>query len=339
MSAFFDAETACIYENKIYMFGSTINILYCVDIEEGKVEILGNIPGYNLCSSKLVGKLLIYKEKIILLPFNADNVWIYNLHSNNWTEVKLEGNSVHCEKFYQGFLEKNKVHAIGCRYPAIVVIDLDTFKVTYNKKIYNKINQVVSDDGIYFRTEYIREDNKIKMGCCKLNGIFEYNLSSGDADFIECGKKGFCYEGITQLQGSVQLVGRKINASYILDNENLIEHIWPDNLTCHYLAYILKDNLHIYLSSLAGRSFFYNGKYNELEEKAYFCEKVDEKNFIYMNQKGEIIVSREGEIKVINMDVNFDKVTKMLNARLGYADTIKETDAINLNNFIQTICF
>ena len=167
MSAFFDAETACMYENKIYMFGSTINILYCVDIEEGKVEILGNIPGYNLCSSKLVGKLLIYKEKIILLPFNADNVWIYNLHTNNWMELKLEGNSVHYEKFYQGFLEKNKVHAIGCRYPAIVVIDLDTLKVTYNKKVYNKINQVVSDDGIYFRTEYIREDNKIKMGCCK----------------------------------------------------------------------------------------------------------------------------------------------------------------------------
>ena len=135
------------------------------------------------------------------------------------------------------------------------------------------------------------------------------------------------------------MVGRKINASYVLDNENLIENIWPDNLNCHYLAYILKDNLHIFLSSLAGCSFFYNGKYNELEEKAYFCEKVDEKNFIYMNQKGEIIVSIQGEIKVINMNVDFDKVTKMLNARLGYADTIKETDAINLNNFIQTICF
>ena len=121
-----DAETACLEDEKIYFFGSKLNMLYYCDLNTKKVYVLGKIPKYELVRQKLIGRILKWRGLIVVAPFNAKEIWIYDIANNAWEEIEIKDANSAGELFYQGFVNGNEIRLIGCGYPAIVTLNMNT---------------------------------------------------------------------------------------------------------------------------------------------------------------------------------------------------------------------
>lgn len=336
---FMDAETAYLENETIYLFGRHLNILFSYDLNSGKVKIFGKVPKYNFVFTKLIGRILKWNNKIILLPLAANELWIYDIENNEWQEIEIENASSYELLFYQGFVYNDEVHLIGCYYPAIVRINMKTMELSYDKRIYEEIDTFEDkNDSIYFRTEYIRDDKIITMGCCNINRIMQYNLDNYEYKLIETGDQGNDYEGLTLMDDHIVMFGRHEQCIYNLEGRQEKKEI-PAEIDCHYMATIVKDGRYIFLSSIVGNScVIEDGKFLINNEKCFFCEKLDNKNYVYMSDKHVLnVVRNDKEIlsKVLYLE---DEEEKKILDLVVKSQIIEENEFVDLERFMTVLC-
>ena len=314
---FMDAETAYMESGIVYLFGSSFNMLYSYDINTKRIEILGKIPKYEFISAKLIGRILKWKDKIILLPFMANEVWIWDMGNGQWQEIEIEDASSYKMLFYQGFIHHDEIHMIGCYYPAIVRINMNTMDLSYDRRIYDEIdNSGNKNDGIYFRTEYIKNDNTVIMGCCNTNRILKYNLDSYEYELAEVGDKKNDYEGVTLINDHMVLFGRHEQSIFNLEGKQEKKEI-PEEIDCHYMATVLGDGKYILLSSVNGNSCVIDDAgFSLYDEQSLFCEKTDNCNYIYVSNQYVLNIVVDGK--------------KMLSEKLWIKDAESEKKFIDL---------
>lgn len=334
-----DAETAYLENEKIYLFGSSFNLLYIYDINTKQVEIIGKIPKYSFISTKLIGRILKWKHKIILLPFMANEVWIWDMGNRQWQEIGIKEASSYKMLFYQGFVCHDEVHMIGCYYPAIVRLDMNTLHLTYDSRMYDEIDRSGNrNDSIYFRTEYIRDNNTVIMGCCNTNRFLKYNLDNYEYELVEAGNKDNDYEGITRINNHMVMVGRHEQSVYNLDGKQEKKDI-PAEINCHYMATIFLDGQYILLSSVNGNSCVMDGNhFSLLDEKCLFCEKADNRNYIYMSDRYVLNIVIDGK-KIFSEKIwikNAESEKSFMDL-LASSHVIEESDLVSLELFVRAI--
>lgn len=300
---FIDAETAYMEGEKIYLFGSSFNLLYSYNINTKQMEIIGKIPKYKFISTQLIGRILKWRNKIILIPFLANELWIWDMGNRQWQEIGIEDASSYNMLFYQGFIHHDEVHMIGCYYPAIVRIDLNTLDLSYDRRIYDEIDSSGNkNDDIYFRTEYIKNDNIVFMGCCNLNKILKYNLDNYEYELVEVGNKNNDYEGITFINDHMVMAGRHEQCIYNLDGRQEKKKI-PAEIDCHYMATVFRDGKYILLSRINGNSCVIDDTgFSLYDERCFFCEKTDNKNYIYMSGQYVLNIVIDGK-KILSEEI------------------------------------
>lgn len=294
-----NAETACQIRDNIYLFGSAVNMLYQYNKKTEQTKLLGGIPGRLLSDSKLVGKILSWKTKLILLPLRENKIWMFDLITEEWSGIEIRASEGEfCSvKFYQGFIHQNKVHMIGCYYPAIVRLDLNTMHLEYDTRMYEEIDKN-KHNNIYFRTEYVRTGNVIEMGCCAVDAIFYYNLDDYSYKLVRVGEKADDFEGIALIGRKRFMFGRSKRMLYQVD-ETLNCYGFIKMQDCHYIATIRQDEKFVFLSNQIGKSFKWSEEegFSEFNETCNFCEKQDEDNYIYLNDAGKLVESTDGVIR------------------------------------------
>lgn len=336
---FLDAETAYVENEKVYLFGSSFNLLYSYNISTKQVEILGKIPKYKFVSQQLIGKILKWKEKIILLPFLAKEIWTWDIENKQWQETEIEDASSYTMLFYQGFIHHDEVHMIGCYYPAVVRIDMNTMNLSYDRRIHGEIDSSENKhDSIYFRTEYIKDGNLVTMGCCNTNKILTYNLDNYEYDLVEVGCKNNDYEGMALINDHMVMFGRHEQSIYNLDGKQEKADI-PAEIDCHYMATVIKDGQYILLSNINGNSCVIeeNG-FSLYGEQCLFCEKKDERNYVYISGQhilnividGRSILSEKLRIEDADSEIQFSDF-------LVQDQVVTESELVNLELFIKAV--
>ena len=329
-----DAETACSTETSIYLFGRSVNMLYRIDKKTGVIEILGSIPQKEKWSMLLVGKILYWCDFLILLPLKENYIWLFNLETYKWEKIELMNSQSYSMKFYQGFIYQNVLHMIGCEYPAIVRINLMTFEIEYDSRIYDVIRKRTPYD-IYFRTEYIQNNNEIIMGCCCTNQICYYNMDDFSFKLLRLGDEGEDYEGIAQIEGEMQLFGRSARLLYrcgkaIEKNSSVMIN------NCHYIATVRYKGRYVLLSNISGESLVQNA-FNDYEafiDTCNFCEKKDEDNYIYLNDKGILKEVTDGNIKEYRCAIGKNKFYDFVGEK---QTLLHETSSYNLSFLIDDL--
>jgi hypothetical protein len=333
-----DAETVCIDGDDIYLFAQTMNLLYRYNLKAKKTKLLGTVPGRKIQEQKLFGKILKYEEKVILIPFQEEDVWIFDLLHEDWKRIELEKTeNKNKQYFYQAFLHNGVVHMIGCYYPAIVRLDLTTMDVSYDRRVFDEIKKIPSKhDEIYFRTEYIRKNNEILMGCCNVNRILKYNLDSHEYQLIEIGKNDDDFEGISSYENQIILFARHEQNMYLW-KDDVVKVKLPEMIQCHYMATVKKDGKYILLGNSSGNSCFYcNGKFVKVEETCLFCEKQDENNYIYMSNDKVLVVVQDGAVTEHECIVDTGSFNEFFKDKF-IGDTVQESVLFDTDFFIAAL--
>jgi len=113
--------------------------LYKTELESGKVEKVLKMPGIPAetagCSWGAYANLVAVKDKIILPPYNTEDMYIYDSSNNSAIRYILpEVEGCNSQRFSGTVMYNDKIFLIPKFYPAILECDIENVKFTLHKE-------------------------------------------------------------------------------------------------------------------------------------------------------------------------------------------------------------
>ena len=191
------AEDIVRVGEKYYFVALEINAL-CELGSDNKINVVGNIPDEDVYTRRVCSKLLTYANQLFLLPMNGRKIWVYDLKMSSWESIEIDNSVVTEMKFMQGIVYKGKLILIGCYYPAIVLVDLNTRDVSYIKRPYIELSALHREKCTnYFRCDCAVNSGKLYLASCLCNKVLVFDLESLEWDYFTVGNEGRLFSGIT----------------------------------------------------------------------------------------------------------------------------------------------
>lgn len=189
----------CSYwNNKIYCFASDFNLLFSIDIKDGKLQLVDAIPEENIPIQYLLGSMNINNSKLILGPRNAKKIWTYDLNTKTWDNLSINKLDDQQNGITQIYNYKNFVYLIGSSYPAILCIDLENNTCDYIEEPYKEAAaRHEKVDFLYFRAHGVQLDNNLYLASCLDNFVLKFDMETKKYQWIKVGDDGCAYSEIT----------------------------------------------------------------------------------------------------------------------------------------------
>ena len=189
--------------DNIYYYANEKNILCKYDKRSNKNHILKELNEDSFFAYASIQKV---DEKLVLAPYGADDILIYDLNENEGYKIPVEIpmgirsiNYNEDYKFWDSFVFKEFVYMIGFFYPAIIKLNTITMEIEYLTECCDYINKKrIEGIGVYFvHGEVIEDTAWISCACCNMmikldlqNMIFEYHT----VPLIDAGCGAFLYD-------------------------------------------------------------------------------------------------------------------------------------------------
>lgn len=189
----------CTYWNgKIYCLARNFNLLFSVDIQSGKTELVDVVPEGDILTSYLCGAINAWNDKLILTPNHTKKIWIYDLISKHWDGLTIRDyEHWGTGGIFQTYIYNDKIFLIGGSYPAILCLDLNNDSCSYIEGPYKEIMKRHPDiDHHYFRTHGVRLENKLYLASALDNFVLEFDMKTCEYQWIEVGDNSYVYSGI-----------------------------------------------------------------------------------------------------------------------------------------------
>lgn len=191
----------CTYwEGKLYCLTKDFNLLFSVDPQDGKIELLDIIPEENLLTTYLSGFMNIYNGKLILTPNKTKKIWIYDLVSKHWDSLTIKKYEHYWATggIQQIYVYNNKLFLVGGDYPAILCLDLENNSCDYIEEPYKEIMARHPDrDYLYFRSYGVQLENNLYLASCLDNFVLKLDMETRKHRWIKVGDDNYTYSGIT----------------------------------------------------------------------------------------------------------------------------------------------
>lgn len=199
-------ENMIYIEGKIWFTEYSSNELYCYDIQNNITTFICEFPEEESREARLFGSMVLYKNKLYLVPFAARNMYSVDLLTYKIQKIDIvsridvEYNSYDGKaKFISAHLYNNCIYMVGASFPGIIEYNCETKKTKcYQEWIGLLIKYTHFDDGAYFRKSVI-VNNVIYIPYCKGNGVLAFNVC--DKTFIDyevgsekCSYSSICFE-------------------------------------------------------------------------------------------------------------------------------------------------
>lgn len=336
------AEVCTLYNDILFFSSKEINMIYTININNRKVEIIGNIPDEGLFEERLCGNLVRWNDDIICVPCNAKKIWIYNVKTCKWTGIKIEKSSLNY-KFFNAEVWENKLFMFGYYYPMIICLDLVTHEVFYIS--YNR-NVSPGVDGFFYGNSTIKGEH-IYVASCNSNEVLKLNVKSLEYEFITIGNKENRYVGVTYDGKDFWLAPRR-NTPIVQWSENgkFKEYPLPDSFLedkCYFEAIIALENCLILPAIYENCTLIYDKIWRVLDNKSIFmCAKKIDSYIILITHDGtvSIIDDKLGEQKRYFQHISLEYLKEFINKKRDdyfNGDLVKETSFLSLDVFINAI--
>ena len=81
----------CTYwKGKLYCITRSHNLLFSVDLQDGKIELIDVIPERDILESYLPGYMSVWNNKLIISPNKTNKIWIYDFISKYWNSYPIK---------------------------------------------------------------------------------------------------------------------------------------------------------------------------------------------------------------------------------------------------------
>ncbi|MEY8336979.1 hypothetical protein AALB16_02975 [Lachnospiraceae bacterium 62-35] len=233
-------EMGEIVDDQLWYFSLSVNALIGVDMKSGAQIFIGSVPGEKLYGYRLYGSMQIIGDRMVLVPFSASSIAIFNISSKTFEctiPVRHPGkNAVHYRedcKFQSSAKYGNKVYMFGLTYPELLIYDCCDKELIYSRKWIDVYKAEYGFDICQVKDHFMFEkyncliDNRLYIPMGFTNRIMIMNMNDGDMEFLDIGKSGNIYYNIAYFNNSLWLAckeGDSIFLSYNLISQNQEEY-------------------------------------------------------------------------------------------------------------------
>lgn len=116
--------------NRIWFSSSIINGLFSADEESGQTEFVTVFPEEGLFQCRLYTEVYVYNHKLILIPYFAENITIYNILDDCFFQIKPPISNK--ERKYSPFVTvqyKNKIFIFNDYMQNMAVLNVNDFSI------------------------------------------------------------------------------------------------------------------------------------------------------------------------------------------------------------------
>ena len=344
----YDITTEClaVQDGILYAAGRELNVLFEISLKDGRCTVLTDMPGEDCYQERLYNGVCVEDDILTLIPFNAQNVWLYNLSMKNWTKIDI-GAYVDCRlngKFVGGILKNKKLLLYGYKYSGILEIDVDT----------QSVNKYPNSDACFkkkfWNQTYAMVGNKIYLTPLVEDEVLSFDILSGESEKTYLGNISNVDEnsncGITFDGDYFYIMKHHGNVIYKwLPGNEALEPIQIDNFYNSKIPYfngIVSIGKKLVLYSPKGKTYVYDTQNPEKsviwEEKILYASYVPEYG-LFVCKKGVIELYDESlnKISSYSTTVTADEHDNCIqNIELGYR-ILKERNMIEVQDFISII--
>ena len=331
------AECFCKVNNSIFFPIRETNSLCFFDMDLKKVQTFKCVPDEHSNLTRLYGGICAFGNYILLVPFNAEYIWLYDQINCKWTPCSVD-------KFmpsningkFMGCVQINeKIYLFGYKYKGILSFNTKSFaleKVLESRSCF--WGQCVAVVGDYL---YIGENQeKVIYRIDTISDTYESIIPEGVIS-------GFA--GIKYHDDHIYMVPRVGNNIIRWDMKNHYEVISIDTYyndgKNHFNGLSVSDNT-LLLYSPADKSYLYSINDNTgkiLDRKIKYADYYDINKFILF-EEGKIYITNEYFENLDFMDFTVDSNIVRKQAREFKFEEGKiahESDFFNLSDFIINI--
>lgn len=259
-------ESCVEYNGKLWFCAFDHNGLYYIDKESDHSDavLAGVIPDEELYAYRLFSSIKAVNNKIVLIPFFAKEIAIYDIGSGSFIKIPLKDASLfsnhpsalNTRKFWCSVVYKNYVYLFPHNYPASVRIDTDTLDVSYSSEAAEIIDKNRINGECYLTDVYV-ENEWAFFSCGCANIWLKMSLENGRWESADIQYNGTGYNGIYKSDEKIWLAPRIKGAILCIDwkigkisaYENYPEGFWAPAVPFHTI-YSFYDQL-LFVPALA----------------------------------------------------------------------------------------
>lgn len=320
-----------------------INAVCSLEIKTGRINILGMLPEKISTEKKVSSKLLLWKQKIIFVPTNLENLWLFDRKNMVWDKIELHIERGGKDKFIDATVYRNKVILLGYNYPGVVIVNLETQKVNYIKA-----DEAISEYG-YALSNCEKIKNILYATSSSNNKIMILDMDTEQWEWKALESKVHKYAGVIWDGKYFWLAS--------IDENVMIRWNGMDEFNEYDLSSLLSgeskgfckitfDKKHIFLMSNNGKILSFDAK-NFLtirdvlvRDTKYVFYKIDEDlNEISISKDGAFCI-RQGDIEIVNTTLRLEEreiERYILQDPLFLTKPYWETKLLDLDMFLSLI--
>lgn len=201
----------CLDDDKVWYSAMGFNGLFCYDLVQQKLDFMGIFPNEYLYTPFLFRCCKKWKDNLVFIPYNAHDIYIFNIEKKEFTKVPLNDDTNEKQKFNCAVVYKNSVVMFGENLPYI--LDLNLQDLTYNKitGLYDELSNVGTTGLKYYVSNHylmINDTNCLLLGA-KSNVLINYNLESHEFDLKRLGDDNGVYNNFIKKENDLYLIPEK----------------------------------------------------------------------------------------------------------------------------------
>lgn len=187
------AEDGIITNDKIYVVLSDIPLLCAIDRNTNKVECVGTFYRESLLMRQASRKIVICDNNLIIIPYNARNIYVYNLETFTMTDVEVPEWDAEKYMYIEALVCDDKVIMIGAFQKNIVEYDIKTKNVTVRNCYFEGYD---NPKDLFCRSGYVLEDNCLYIALAVSNTVLKIDIHTWDYKAIKIGSENNRFSGI-----------------------------------------------------------------------------------------------------------------------------------------------
>ena len=294
-------------DNDLFLTSEEFNSVFSINLEKNTIDVWDKIPEENFFTKRAYSQILLFDNKLLLVPFNAKKIWIYDFYLKAWDNVDCgmyNENSRY--KFSCAYEFEGYIYLFGYSQPKILKIckeDKLCYEISLEKEMMGKN---VTREGL-FNDNYVFVDNYIFLPVLCSNQVFRINLKTDEYDFLSVGiESNDRVIGLTKYNEELWLISQNgvvikwnnksdnkekyaLSEKYDLKDYN-VEGIKRIGDTCKVMAYAnctLDIDLNVF------------GEYSINDNDIIFLRNLDNDSYVYQLCDGELIyVNGEDTLKL-----------------------------------------
>ena len=328
-------ETCVKVNNNIYFMLEDYNLLCCCNLANEEVDVLGSIPEEAIDGKRLCGKILEWKEKLVLLPLNAKKIWIYDLSNRIWDSIEIDHPNI-AFKFLEGLIYNDILYAFGHWYPGIVKIELFNGESTYIdcEKMKNGRDEL-------FGTQIAQKNEKVILPVCNQDVILEFDLSDSTIHERKIENEGNGFTAALYQNDVLWLASRKGQTIINVDengNENRIIGKKIDELFFHGFV-LFHDELYLPSSHFSEMIIVEKKGIKKInKEICLFCNVIDDNTFMISYVCGKAELYNEKSKNTIQIRLSREKIENYFTNCVWNKQGIqKEDDILGVDIWIKKL--